>query len=306
MVPRIAPVHSVGCATPGPIASAALPVTDFDALLEHNDPDRRLAAMFAEPLTRGRLLTLYAFYHEVARVPDAVSEPVIGEMRLAWAREAVEDLFASPPKVRRHDIYEALYELITAPGGPDQETLISLVEARAADLGEGPFLTRDDRRDYVDRTAVALMRSAVRICAPGVDLGGETGVAVMAAGRLWGFTGLLRAFPALCHAGRPPFTAEELAGSQLSETELRRGRAPDKAKAGLEGLCKEAGEAAALLTRTRASLPANLFPAVGYATLGRAVTKRAARITDPYRQPVEPSVATRQPRLVWASLTGRV
>ncbi|MFW5660829.1 MAG: squalene/phytoene synthase family protein [Oceanicaulis sp.] len=281
-------------------------MTDFDALLETTDPDRRMAALFAAPQVRGRLFALYAFYHEIARVPDSVSEAVIGEMRLAWAREAVEDLFADPPKVRRHDVYEALSELREAPGAPSKHELVRLVEARAADLGEGPFPTREDRRDYVDRTAVTLMRAAARLCDPAAELGGEAGAAIMAAGRLWGFCGLIRAFPALCQAGRPPFAADELAGAALSETDLAAGRNPAEAKAALSGLLKEADDARAMLTRTRRSLPAGVFPAVGYAGLARGYLKAFRAVSDPYREVPERPLAARQWTLTWTSLTGRV
>ena len=281
-------------------------MTDFDALLARADPDRRMAALFAPPVIRGRLFALYAFYHEMARVPDSVSEAVIGEMRLAWAREAVEDLFADPPKVRRHDVYEALAELRMAAGAPTREELVLLVEARAADLGEGPFPTREDRRDYVDRTAGALMRLAARLAKPDLDLGGEPGAAIMAAGRLWGFTGLIRAFPVLCQAGRPPFAADELAGAALSEFDLSSGRKPSEAKAALGGLIREAREAGAMLARTRASLPAEVFPAVGYAGLARGYLKAAQGLSDPYREPADRPLAARQWRLTWGSLTGRI
>ncbi|MEQ8405585.1 MAG: squalene/phytoene synthase family protein [Oceanicaulis sp.] len=281
-------------------------MTDFDAVLSKTDPDRRMAALFAPPEIRGRLFALYAFYHEIARVPDSVSEAMIGEMRLAWAREAVADLFADPPKVRRHDIYEALSELRQAPGAPDRETLETLVEARAADLGEGPFPTKDDRRDYVDRTAVTLMRAAARLCKPDLDLGGEAGAAIHAAGRLWGFTGLARAFPALCQAGRPPFSGDELAGAQLNETDLARGVKPEEAKAALKGLLAEANEARAMLNRTRSVLPAEVFPAVGYAGLARGYLKRFNALKDPYREPADRPLAARQLRLTWGSLAGRI
>jgi phytoene synthase len=281
-------------------------VTDFDALLEKTDPDRRMAALFAEPALRGRLFTLYAFYHEIAKVPDTVSEAVVGEMRLAWARDAVADLFADPPKVRRHDIYEALSELREAPGAPDQDTLTELVEARAADLGQGPFPTKEDRRDYVDRTAVTLMRAAARLLKPDLDLGAEPGAAIMAAGRLWGFTGLLRAFPALCEAGRPPFTADELAASKLDEMDLSKGRKPQAVIAALEGLRKEAEDARLMLTRTRSSLPAEVFPAVGYAGLADGYLKALKGVSDPYREQVERPLSQRQWRLTWGSLTGRI
>jgi phytoene/squalene synthetase len=281
-------------------------MTDFDALLAASDPDRRMAALFAEPQVRARLFTLYVFYHEIARIPDAVSEPVIGEMRLNWAREAVADLFASPPKVRRHDVYEALSRLREAPGAPAAGELDALIEARAADLGEGPFPTRADRLDYVDRTAVAVIRLAARLCAPDADLSGEADAALMAAGRLWGFAGLIRAFPMLCQAGRPPFAAEEMAGSGLAETDLLRGLNPAAAREALKGIVREADEAAAMLSRTRASLPAETFPAAGYAALARGYLRSAKRAGDPYRESVERPLAARQWRLTWGSLTGRI
>ena len=117
---------------------------------------------------------------------------------------------------------------------------------------------------------------------------------------------MVSAFPALCQAGRPPFTADEMAGAELSETELQRGRGADKARAALRGLIAEADAAARLLSRTRSSLPAEVFPAVGYATLARTALKRAGKIADAYREDLAPAIRSAQPRLVWASLTGRV
>lgn len=281
-------------------------MTDFDALLQNNDPDRRLAALFAPPEVRGRLFALYAFYQEIARIPESVSEPMIGEMRLHWAREAVEDLFASPPKIRRHDVYEALSELRLAPGGLDQAALIGLVEARSADLGAGPFPTRQDRLDYIDRTSVALIRAAARLARPDLDLTGERDAALHAAGRLWGFTGLIRALPALASAGRPPFAAEEMAAHALTEAELQRGRKPEIVRQAMSGLFEEARTHGAMLKRTRQSLPPEVFPAIGYAGLARGYLRTAKRAKDPYREPVDRPLIARQSRLVWGSLTGRV
>jgi len=281
-------------------------VTDFDSLLAQTDPDRRRAALFAPSDLRGRLYALYAFYHEIAKVPDSVSEPVIGEMKLAWARDAITDLYAEPPKVRRHDIYEALSDMRAAPGAPREDDLIALVEARAADLGEGPFPTREDRRDYVDRTAAALMRVSARILKPDLDLGGEAGAALLAAGRLWGFTGLIRAFAPLTQAGRPPFAADELAGVELTEADLAAGRKGEAAKAAMAGLMSEAKEAANMLSRTRSVLPAEVFPAVGYVRLARGYLKAAQRVQDPYREQPDRTPLGQNTAMTWASLTGRI
>ncbi len=281
-------------------------MNDFEARLQRQDPDRRLAALFAPEPVRQRLFALYAFHLEVAGAPDKVSEAMIGEMRLAWAREAVEDLFAAPAKVRRHDVYEALNDLRLAPGGPDRDTLVTLVEARAADLGEGPFPTVQDRRDYVDRTAVTLMKAAARLCRPAAPLSEAETAAIEAAGRAWGFAGLLRAFPALADANRPPCAAEELAAHNVTEGELRRGSNTDKVRQALSGLIKEARAALDALNERRGDIPAEMFPAVGYASLARGYLKEAERASDPFRERVDRPLYLRQWRLVWGSLTGRV
>jgi len=275
----------------------------FEAALQRDDPDRWMAALFAPADARARLITLYAFYHEIARVPDAVSEPVIGEMRLSWARDAVRDLYASPPKVRRHDVYEALAGLTSAPGAPDAEVLDQLIEARAADLGQGPFPTRQDRRDYVDRTAGVLMVAAARLTAPEAVL---NEAALTEAGRLWGLTGLIRAFAPLCAAGRPPLAADEAAGAGLTESDWLAGRKPDAARAALAGLITEAETSAQALSGLSKALPAAVFPAVGYASLARVYLRRARSVADPFREQVDPPLIARQLRLIWASLTGRI
>jgi phytoene synthase len=278
----------------------------FEAALQRDDPDRWMAALFAPAAARARLMTLYAFYHEVARVPDTVSEPVIGEMRLSWARDAVRDLYASPPKVRRHEVYEALAELATAPGALDAGVLDQLIEARAADLGQGPFPTRQDRRDYVDRTAGALMTAAARLAAPEVVLDEAAETALAEAGRLWGLTGLIRAFAPLCAAGRPPLATDEAAGAGLTESDWLSGRKPDAARAALGGLITEAEVSARALAGLSRALPADMFPAIGYVSLAPGYLRRARQVADPFREIAEPPLIARQLRLTWASLTGRI
>ena len=185
----------------------------FADTLRREDPARYLASLFAPAPVRANLWALYAFNAEIARIPASVSEAVIGEMRLAWAREALADLYARPPRVRRHPVYEALAILRDQPGAPDEALLAGLVEARNADLGEGAFPDAAERDAYIDRTAGTLMRAGARLCAPDWQPGEEAERALTAAVRLWGYTGLLRDFARLCAAGRPPVTQDELEAS---------------------------------------------------------------------------------------------
>ena len=265
-----------------------------------------MATGFAPEHTRERLLQLYAFYHEIARIPDTVSEALIGQMRLAWARDALTDVFAFEPKVRRHDVYEGLAKLKTAPGAPSQGPLEALIEARSVDLGEGVFPSPEERLAYVDLTAVNLMRMASQLCKEDA-LSDAENEAVTAAGRLWGLVGLITAFAPLTEAGRPPFTEQELAQSGLSEGDLAQGQKDDVVKNVLKtGLLKEARRYRQSLTQSRKVLGAELFPAIGYVVFADRYGSAFEALDDPYRNRVSVSQAERQWRLVWASLTGRL
>ncbi len=283
-----------------------MPPASLTDTVRREDPDRYLAALFAPEPVRAHLVALYAFYGEIARIPDAVSEPVIGEMRLTWARDALADLFASPRKVRRHDAYEALADMLDGSGAPDRESLLTLVEARNADLGEGAFPDAAEREAYVDRTAGTIMRLAARVCIPEWVPGEAGEAALKAAGRAWGYTGLLRAFAPLCAAGRPPLTAAEMDAAGLLEAHTVRAMEPDKAILARQGLIREAGDALDVLRANAKNLPLEVFPAVGYATLARGYLKAVTRQSTPYTALTETPLIWRQARLVMASLSGRL
>ena len=60
-----------------------------DQLLREHDLDRWLACLFAPWAKRRYLHALYAFNLEVARVREIVSDPMPGEIRDQWWREAL-------------------------------------------------------------------------------------------------------------------------------------------------------------------------------------------------------------------------
>jgi phytoene synthase len=61
-----------------------------------------------------------------------------------------------------------------------------------------------------------------------------------------------------------------------------------------------------MLSRTRSVLPADVFPALGYAGLARGYLKQIKALQDPYRETADRPLAARQWRLTWGSLTGRI
>ena len=92
------------------------------ALVRRHDPDRFLTALFAPPVRRDALLTLYAFDYELARAREVTTEPHLALIRLHWWREVVEGA------VRRHDVATPLSELL-ASGQLTQAHLLPIIDA---------------------------------------------------------------------------------------------------------------------------------------------------------------------------------
>jgi phytoene synthase len=87
-----------------------------------NAPDRYYAALFAPAPVRGDLIALAAFDGEIARIAQLVSDVALGEIRIAWWRDALlgsdrtSDLTGNPvldqfaDVVQRHGLSSAALE----------------------------------------------------------------------------------------------------------------------------------------------------------------------------------------------------
>jgi phytoene synthase len=160
----------------------AEPDTDLDALVRRVDPDRWLASRFiADPKARADVIALYAFNYELARVAGGVSNALMGEIRLTWWREAMEEIAAGRPP-RRHPTAEAV-----AAAGYPFGALAEMAEARMADLDAAPFETEGQVLAYVDATAGAVTMLAAWRLDPKADPH-----AVQDAARAYGLAGLWR------------------------------------------------------------------------------------------------------------------
>lgn len=114
---------------------------DLDALIRRVDPDRWISSRFiADPAKRADVIALYAFDHELARAPRVASNPLIGEIRLTWWREALDEIFEGRA-VRRHPTAEALAAAVTRRR-LGRALLDEMVEVRYAELGAA-LLTKD-------------------------------------------------------------------------------------------------------------------------------------------------------------------
>lgn len=214
------------------------PDTDLDALVRRVDPDRWLASRFiADPKARADVVALYAFNYELARVAAGVSNALMGEIRLTWWREAMEEIAAGGPP-RKHPTVEAV-----AAAGYPPAALAEMAQARMADLDPAPFADETEVLAYIDATAGAVMMLA----AWRLDAKADPH-AVKDAARAYGLAGLWR----LKRAG-----VERLPADWTQVDVRRRVR---------EALAKARGELKAL--------PVAAFPAAAPAALAAAQAAR--------------------------------
>jgi|CXWL01.1.fsa_nt_gi phytoene synthase len=206
-----------------------------DALVRRVDEDRWLASRFAPRDIRARLIAIYALNSEIARTAEVVREPAIGDIRLAWWREALAEIHAGKPP-RAHPALQA-YAPLAAGLPPDAWETLTL--ARAKDFDAAPFANWANAESYVSATAGAVLRLAAAACAP---QGSEDVARLLRLGALaWGYLGLAQAAPVWAKRGRtvlPGTSAEALTRSRAAHAELR-----------------------------KQVVPAQLFPAFGYLAL---------------------------------------
>lgn len=94
-----------------------------------------------------RLAALFAFQIELRRIPSLVSEPPLGEIRLQWWREALDDL-AAGKTARAHPVVRSL-AATGAISAASHDLGERLIDARARLLYEPRFSTLDGLREFL-------------------------------------------------------------------------------------------------------------------------------------------------------------
>jgi phytoene synthase len=162
-----------------------------EALVRAADRDRYLASLFAPAASRQHLHALYAFASEIARVREAAREPLPGEIRLQWWRDALEG--EGRGGVSANPVAAALLDTVERCALPT-ERLIALVDAHAFDLYDDAMPSLADLATYAEQTAGTLFGLAAQILG-GTDRPDAIAAAAAPAGVAYGVAQRLRTFP---------------------------------------------------------------------------------------------------------------
>ena len=271
------------------------------AELRRHDPDRFLTALFAPAERREALFAIYAFNLEVARAREAVSEPMLGRIRLQWWREAIEGIYAGRP--RRHYVVDPLSEAV-ARHGLSRDSFDRLIDSREADMeGEGPA-TLAALRAYAEGSSASLVQLALEVLCKGAPAAAlrESGRRV---GIAWALIGLLRAVPFHARARRLYLPAELIETAGLKRGDLFELRSTPALAEIVRRIAEEARRELAAARAGprpgRAALSALLPGTLAGLYLGRL----AAADHDPFDRRVQEAPPLRVLRLMLAQMLGR-
>lgn len=256
---------------------ATEPLTYCLDLIRRFDHDRYLCALFAPAPDRARLFALYAFNLEVARVREAVSEPIIGQMRLQWWRDALGEFAVG--KVRAHPVAQALARaLAERPVRP--ELFERLLSAREFDLTDDPPADLPALETYAADTSSALLQA-------GLDLLGIADAAAEEAARhvgiAWSLVGLLRAAPFHARRRRLYLPEDLLTQAQVERERLFEGRGGAGLQRVARRIADRASEHLGQARTRRHEIPAAARPVLLPATLADGHLRRLKRAAyDPF------------------------
>ncbi|MAB13097.1 phytoene/squalene synthase family protein [Parvibaculum sp.] len=277
---------------------------NFDACLaeiRQHDHDRFLSLLLAPADKRPALLALYAFNLEIARIPETVSEPMMGMIRLQWWREVLEGLDAG--ETRGHHVAVALAEARRHVELP-LSALSALVDIRERDLDEEPFEDMAALEAYARATSGQLMVLAA------MGLGGEAAAethrsAIEHAGIAFGLAGMLRALPAKAAQGHVMLPVDLMRRHDLDPHGILQGRMSDALGAAMREVGGAAREHLAAAREDR--VPKEILPALLPASLcDRYLDIMLADGFDPFRDRAEVPAFRRQLRLLGRKWRGRI
>jgi len=257
-------------------------------LVRGADRDRYLAALFAPAERRQALHALYAFNIEIARVREAVRQPLPGEIRLQWWTDVLAG--ERGDEARANPVAAALLAVLERHRLASDK-LAGLVDAHRADLYEEPIRGMRDLETHLTTTSSALLALAGQILADDelVHIAEPAGIAS-------GIVALLYGFPS--HASRHQLYVpiDVLERHHVQGAEIFAGQSSTRIAAALAELRATARQHLARARERMIRLPAAALPAFLPVSLVRPSLDRLDR-SDAFK-PAEIAPWRRQ-WLIW-------
>jgi phytoene synthase len=136
-------------------------------LLPKSEDVRLACAFIPDAGKRAEVMALYAFLETLRDIPERTTDPLMGEIRLRWWYEAIEEIEQGRP-VRYHPLTESLKAMI-ATYNLSPKDFLDLIEGQMPLLDKGA-LTIKAALGVVDHGEGHLFRMAAKILGAAADL----------------------------------------------------------------------------------------------------------------------------------------
>ena len=268
-------------------------------LVRAADRDRYLAALLAPRPARDGLMALYALDAELSGIRARITEPLAGEIRLQWWRDAIAALYQAPPdRGGGHPVLQALAPAITA-GKLPLDAFQSLFDARIFDLYDDAITSMGELEGYLGDTFGAIVQLSCLILGRGADVG--SGTAAGHAGVATGIGWVLRALPRHAARGKLYMPADLIARHGVSPERIVEGRMSGELAAALNDLRDAVRRHLAAARGEVAQLPAALRPAFAPCALVIPWLRASERCVDPLHEELTINPVRRQWR-IWRAV----
>jgi phytoene synthase len=204
-----------------------------ETLVRERHRERFLSALFAPADKRPHLFALYAFDLEIAHIPDAVREPMAGEIRLQWWREVLAGERADEAKA--NPVAAALIDTIRQHN-LSLEALLEVLDARQFDLLGQPMGSQEELDRYFDATNGTIVRFGAQILNPSW----RADDVVQAAGRALGMTKVIRNLARDVSSGRLFLSLDVLAAHEIHTASVLGGENTPALRAAIAALTQAA------------------------------------------------------------------
>ncbi|MFY9642309.1 MAG: squalene/phytoene synthase family protein [Rhodomicrobium sp.] len=224
-------------------------------LVRSRDRERYWCALFAPASDRPGLLALYAFDAELAHIAAAVREPMAGQIRLQWWRDAID--LAAPDTKTGNPVADTLAAAIVEYNLP-KERLIRMVDGRIPEVFGDPPAGMQALHLSLRECEGAVFELAACILG---DRSVAAGKAAEHAGHAWGLTQRLRTIPLQASRRRLLLPPSYFEGRGADLAELYAGRATPAIGAALADLRGEANRALRRFRELAPELNSRAWPA---------------------------------------------
>ena len=132
-------------------------------VLPKNEDVTLACAFIDDPAKRADILALYAFLETLREIPERVTEPLMGEIRLRWWYEAIEEIEQGRP-VRYHPLTDVLKRLMETHH-LEPQAFYDLIEGQMPLLDKGG-LTTEAAMKVADAGEGTVARLAAKMLEP--------------------------------------------------------------------------------------------------------------------------------------------